>query len=51
MRRDVDALQKLDTLLHALMLIVGKFQGPRFAVASQSLDYGRTVYQFVKTRV
>ena len=49
MSRDVDTLQKFDTILHALTLLTGKFQDSRFAAASQSLDYGRTVYQFVKT--
>ena len=49
MRRDVDTQQKLETLLHALTLLIGKFQDSHFAAASQSFVQGRTVYQFVKT--
>jgi len=49
MRRDVDTLQKLDTILYALVVLTGKFQDSRFAAGSQSLSQARTVYQFVKT--
>ena len=49
MNRDIDTLQKLDTILHPLINLVGKFQDSRYAAASQSLSHGLTVYQFVKT--
>jgi len=49
MHRDVDTLQKLDTILYALVVLTGKFQDSRFAAASQSISQARTVYQFIKT--
>jgi len=49
MRRDIDTLQKLDTILYALVVLTGKFQDSRFAAASQSISQARTAYQFIKT--
>ena len=49
MRRDVDTLQKLDSMLYALVLLSSKLQDSRFAAASQSISQARTIYQFVKT--
>ncbi len=49
MQRDVDSLQKLNTLLHAIVLLSAKFQDSRFAAGNQSISQARTVYQFVKT--
>lgn len=49
MQRDVDTLQQLNTLLHAMDLLNAKFQDSRFAAGTQSLGQARTVYQFVKT--
>jgi hypothetical protein len=34
MRRDIDTLQKLDSILYALVVLSGKFQDSRFAAAS-----------------
>ena len=49
MRRDVDTLEKLDSILYALVVLSGKLQDSRFAAASQSISQARTIYQFVKT--
>ena len=49
LRRDIDTLQKLDSILYALVVLTGKFQDSRFAAASQSISQARTVYQFIKT--
>jgi len=49
MRRDVDTLQKLDSMNYALEILQGKFHDSRFAAASQSVHQARTVYQFIKT--
>jgi len=49
MQRDVDTLEQLNTLLHAVDLMSAKFQDSRFAAGNQSLSLARTVYQFVKT--
>jgi len=49
MQRDVDTLQQLNILLHAVDLLSAKFQDSRFAAGNQSLSQARTVYQFVKT--
>jgi hypothetical protein len=49
MRRDVDTLQKLDTILRAMTRITGKFHDSRYAAGSESPGHSRFVYQFVKT--
>lgn len=49
MRRDVDTLQKLDSMLYALVLLTGKFHDSRFAAGSQSIRQARTGYKFIKT--
>ncbi|MFM8330137.1 MAG: hypothetical protein ACKN9T_00435 [Candidatus Methylumidiphilus sp.] len=49
MRRDVEALQKLDVILHTGHRVIGILEDSRFAAARESQSHGLTVYQFVKT--
>ncbi|MDD5037434.1 MAG: hypothetical protein PHE55_22130 [Methylococcaceae bacterium] len=48
MRRDVDALQKLDVIIHAMTRLLGKCEDSHFAAASESQDHGHSIYPFVK---
>jgi hypothetical protein len=49
MRKDVDALQKLDLLVRALELRLGRMQDGRYAAGSEGKGHANSVYQFVKT--
>ncbi len=49
MKRDVDTLQKLDTLLRALPRLADKIGDSHFAAGSESEGHARSIYQFVKT--
>ena len=49
MRRDVDALNKLTTMLQGLTRITGLFEDSRYAAGSESEGHALTVYQFIKT--
>lgn len=49
MRRDVDALQKLDGALRAMTRIMGRFEDSRYAAGSEGKAHANTIYQFAKS--
>jgi len=49
MRRDVNTLQKLTALSHAIARFAGIFDDSLYAAGSESKGHGRSIYQFVKT--
>lgn len=49
MRRDVAALQSLDTLLLSGRRVIGILEDSRFAASRESLGHERSVFQFLKT--
>jgi hypothetical protein len=49
MRRDVTALQSLDSILLDAHRVIGILEDSRFAAARESQGHERSVYQFLKT--